>query len=85
MIGLTYSEHNDARHEGLSEDEAKIRTFKNLIPAYRQRIGDNDDNILKLKHENYSTQRQIDEMREFLKAHGQKEHTMAEWSKECGH
>ena len=74
-------EELEAKHEL----NYKIATMKNLIPAYRKRIGDNDDIILKAQHENRSYKRQIDEMRKFLESMGEKEHTMSEWSKECGH
>jgi peptidoglycan hydrolase CwlO-like protein len=78
---MTTIEELEAKHEL----NCKIATMKNLIPAYRQRISDNNDIILKAQGENRIYEKQIDEMREFLKSRGEKEHTMAEWSKECGH
>ena len=69
---------------GLSDDEARTRTFRNLVPAYRQRIGDIDSKILELQHEKRTYERQIQEMTSFLKDHGQVPRTMAEWSREMG-
>ena len=82
---LVKKQKTTKEYNGLSYDESKIRTYKNLIPAYRQRIGDNNDIILKAQHETRCYERQIEEMREFLKSQGEKEHTMMEWSEECGH
>lgn len=85
MNALSEKQKTTKEYGGLSYDESKIRTYKNLIPAYRQRISGNNDIILAAQHENRCYERQIEEMREFLKSVGQKEHTMAEWSEECGH
>jgi membrane-anchored protein YejM (alkaline phosphatase superfamily) len=69
---------------GLSDDEAKIRTFRNLVPAYRQKVSDIDSQILQLQNDKREYERQIDEMSMFLSEHGQTPKTMAEWSKDLG-
>jgi transcription initiation factor TFIID subunit TAF12 len=69
---------------GLSDDEAKIRTYRNLVPAYRQETGDIKDQITNLQQLLGLREKQIEEMTSFLEDHGQVPKTMAEWSKDMG-
>lgn len=69
---------------GLTEDEAKVRTFRNLVPAFQVRNQAIETEIAALVREQAEKERSIEEMVEFLKQHGQQPLSIADWKRTGG-
>ena len=67
----------------LTDDEqCKIRTYKNLVPAFRQKASDISNKIIALQGEKRHLDSEVESMTKYLEHYGEVPLTMAEWSKE---
>jgi hypothetical protein len=67
----------------LTDDEkCKLRTYKNLVPAFRQKASDISNKIIALQGEKRHLDSEVESMTKYLEHYGEVPLTMAEWSKE---
>ena len=65
--------------EGIDEEQCKIRTYRNLVPAHKVRLEKIKEEMVELVNERHQLETSLSEMKVFLLVRGETPLTIEEW------